>query len=333
MSARPLSSRFEPISRTTSAFGTRDTRDFNPQVLADAYEAGYYDDGYASAAEGAGASIRKRESIRVPSRPLSRMSKAAEDAAAMPPPPAVRPGILRRRDSDMPYPSPPDLSDEYGRPRYRDEDSIPRRPSANRNSVSYDLGKDSERVRVETANNGRRRQSYYGQSTSTESSGYEDKVRQAASYQDDVGGPSIPLTAEVLRRQQRRQAGSSRSTKSSGSHSRDESDYRKSATTRTTRSGSGPDDENVTIKVTGQARVRVDGAEIDCIEGGQIEIKRQKSIRNGSERSNSEFGDRPRIDDRRSSRGERPLGRSRMSSTHSYTRSTPQPQYPMGNYI
>jgi hypothetical protein len=323
-SARPLSSRFDPITRTTSAFGVRDVR---PQPISDAYDSAYYDDGYASTAEGVGASVRRRESIRVPSRPLSRVRKAVEDAQAMPPP--ARPGILRRRESDNPYAAPD--TDDYGRPRYHDEGSLPRRPSTNRNSVSYDLGKDSERVRVEAANNGRRRQSYYGQSASTGSSGYEDKVREATSYQEDVGGPSIPLTAEVLRRQQRRQAGSSRSTKSSGSHSRDESDYRKSATTRTTRSGSGPDDENVTIKVTGQARVMVGGAQIDCIEGGEIEIKRQKSIRNGSERSISEFGDRQRIDDRRSSRGDRPLGRSRMSSTHSYTRSTPH--YPMGNYI
>ncbi|TVY53442.1 hypothetical protein LCER1_G003858 [Lachnellula cervina] len=52
------------------------------------------------------------------------------------------------------------------------------------------------------------------------------------------------LTAEDLKREQRRHAGSSRSTKSSGS--RDESDWRNSTTTRTTRSGIG-EGENVLV--------------------------------------------------------------------------------------
>jgi hypothetical protein len=83
----------------------------------------------------------------------------------------------------------------------------------------------------------------------------------------------------------------------------------------------------------GQARVMVGGAQIDCTEGGEIEIKRQKSIRNGSERSNSEYGGTQRIDDRRS-RLDRPSGRSRKSSVsghsgHSYTRSSPQ--HPMSS--
>jgi len=194
-------------------------------------------------------------------------------------------------------------------------------------------------VRIEPANTGRRRQSWYeGASSGTgtgASSAYEDKLNSAANYQEDVGGPTVPLTAEVLRRQQRREAGSSRSTKSSAS--RDESDYKKSATTRTTRSGSGGDDENVTIKVTGQARVMVGGAQIDCTDGGAIEIKRNQRLgRTGSERSNSEFGDKygdRRIEDRQS-RVTRPSARSRISSQsgESYTR---RPQYPPmgGNYI
>jgi hypothetical protein len=316
MSARPLASRFNPPSRTSSGFGFHDA---HPQDIADAYSAGYHDDGYTSASEGV---ARRRESIRIPSRVGQRLSKAEQDYQAMPPPPP-RP-ILRRpppteysSDSiDAPY--------REGRTLIRD-DSRPRRPSSHRNSVSYDLGDGPERVRVETANNGRRRQSYYGQTASAGSSGYEDKIREAASYQQDVG-ETVPLTAEILKRQQRRQAGSSRSTKSSAS--RDESDWRKSATTRTTRSGSGGDGENVTIKVTGTARVMVGGAQIDCPDGGEIEIKQQqqKAIRNGSERSNSEYGGPQRIDDRRS-RDEKGSGRSRMSSRHSYNRSKPQQYY------
>jgi hypothetical protein len=311
--SRPLSSRFDPIQRTASAYGVRDT---TPQTYNN-----YDDDGYRSASEGP---ETRRASIRVPST----RSKAEVDYDAMPPPP--RPGILRRPATEYyadSVPDPPSYRDSGS--VYREDSPATRRPSLRRNSVSYDLP-DSGQVRVfETANKGRRRTSYYGPSNdSIDSSDYDNKFRQAQNYQEEVAGPEpLPLTADMLKRQQRRQAGSSRSTKSSGS--RDESDYRKSATTRTTRSGSGGDDENVTIKVIGTARVMVGGAQIDCADGGEIEIKRQKSIRNGSERG-SEYGgtqrdQRDRIEDRRS-RVDRPTGRSRMSSrsNQSYTRTTPQ---------
>ncbi|KAG4430806.1 hypothetical protein IFR05_013705 [Cadophora sp. M221] len=351
--SRPLSARFgdmlprsqtafEPAGRTSSAFGNRDTR--SPRVYSD-YDNAYYDDGYASAADGA--TIRKaerRESIRVPAS-TSTMSKAEVDTRAMPPP--RRPSILRRNSvyNTDPISDPGVGAVEYyerdSRPEYREE-SRPRRPSANRHSVSYDLGS----VRIEAANSGRRRQSSYEhpssagvsdgyeakmqQASQYQGAAYEAKINQATSYQDDVaGGAPVPLTAEVLRRQQRKQGGSSRSTKSSGS--RDESDYKKSATTRTTRSGSGDNDENVTLKVTGQTRVMVGGMQIDCADGGEISFQRQKSLRNGSERSNSEYGG-GRIEDRQS-RVSRPSGRSRMSS-HSGESWTRTPQYPRdGNYI
>jgi hypothetical protein len=326
---RTLSQRLgaaDPISRTSSAYGSRDPP--MHQQIQDAYE-----DGYASATERS--PPRRRPSIRTPTRrdSLSRTSMQAEidyDREAMPPPPPpARPGILRNRTTEYHIDrTVPDPVYREARPSYR-ESSSTRRPSTHRNSVSYDLGPDNERVRVETANTSQRRQSYYGQSAATfaptPASNMEDKMREASTYQEDVSGPSVPLTAEALRR---RHAGSSRSTKSSGS--RDESDYRKSATTRTTRSGSG-EDGDFTIKVKGgQARVMVGGAQIDCTDGGEIEIKRQKSIRNGSERSNSEYGGR--IEDRRS-RLDRPQGRSRKGSVsgHSYTRSTPH--YQMGNFI
>lgn len=307
--ADPLQRLRDPIQRTTSAFGVRDPI---PQQIFDSA----YDDGYISAGEG---TVRRRVSIRAPPA----RSKQEVDYDTMPPPP--RPSILRRPQTEYYADTSEPASRRDSRSVYRDDITPARRPSLRRNSVSYDLP-DSDRVRVfEPANTGRRRRSYYGPSTeSTGSSDYvSDKVRQAQTYQQDVG-ETIPLTADMLKRQQRRQAGSSRSTKSSGS--RDESDYRKSATTRTTRSGSNDDDENVTIKVTGTARVMVGGAQIDCADGGEIEIKRQqKTIRNGSERgTNSEYGgtQRDRLEDRRS-RVERPPGRSRMSSRGSYTR-TPQ---------
>ena len=319
VSARPLHERFgtvekpnyDPIPRTSSAFGARGYS----QQLENAY-----DDGYISASEGP---VRRRVSI--PRPPIR--AKQEIDYTAMPPPP--RPGILRRPATEYhELPDPPSRRDSRdSRSVYRDDPPPVRRPSLRRNSVSYDTH-DSDRVSVfETANAGRRRTSYYGPSTESNGSNdyVGDRVRQAQTYQEEVAGPSpIPLTAEVLKRQQRRQAGSSRSTKSSGS--RDESDYRKSATTRTTRSGSDENSENVTIKVTGSARVMVGRAQIDCVDGSEIEIKHQKAIRNGSERG-SEYGgtQRDRIEDRRS-RVDRPQGRSRMSSksNQSYTRTTPQ---------
>ncbi|TVY57038.1 hypothetical protein LCER1_G003453 [Lachnellula cervina] len=315
MSARPLASRFDTPSGRTSSYGSRD---FHQQDIDDTYSAGYHDDGYTSVSDGV---VQRRESIRVPSGVGQRLSKHAADYQAMPPPP--RPTLRRPVTEYAPVPEPFE-----GRTLIRD-DSRPRNRSSHRNSVSYHDGPGD--VRVETANASRRRQSYYGQSAtpSTGSSDYESKIRQAATYQQDVEqdvGETIPLTAEVLKRQQRRQAGSSRSTKSSAS--RDESDWRKSATTRTTRSGSG-EGENVTIKVTGTARVMVGGAQIDCPDGGEIEIKQQqqqKTIRNGSERSNSEYGGPRRIDDHRS-RDERPSGLLRMASGNSHSRSKPQQYY------
>lgn len=351
--ARPLSSRFDPIARTQSAFGSHPpsstfdpvprttsafgSREASSQALVD-YDGGYYDDGYTSASDGT--SLAPRESIRVPSQ---RLSKAELDYRTMPPP--ARPSILRRPATEYRAPSeytldPIDTHESRHRRReyYEEPEPIrPRRPSAHRHSVSYDLS--PERVTVEAANSSRRRQSFYekpASSVAESTSNYEEKLHKATSYQEDVGGPTVPLTADMLKKQERREAGSSRSTKSSAS--RDESDYKKSATTRTTRSGSGNgngngnDDENVTIKVTGQARVMVGNTAIDCTEGGEIEIRQNKNVRDGrSERSNSEFGGASRFDDRRS-RAERPhLGRSRMSSQSgvSYARPSPQSHYAM----
>lgn len=365
--SRPLASRFDsltnpamtrvqhsydPVTRTTSAFGTRDTssRSIVESSYDDEYHDGYNDDDYNSAVEAPVSRPKKkdrRSSLRAPPPP-SALSKAEADYRAMPPPPslppAIRPGILRNRAQTEYVLEPRDtVAYRKARSQFTDqelEDEVPRRPrrpSANRHSVSYDLGSGAESVRIESANSSRRRESWYDQSQTTSgSSGYEDKIRDAASYQEDMSGPpALPLTADMLRKAQRRQGGSSRSTKSSGS--RDESDYKKSATTRTTRSGSNNDDENVTIKVTGGARVMIGGAQIDCTEGGQIEIKRNTSLRDGSVRSSSEYGGRTefgRIEDRRRGIEARPQTRSRVGSHsggggRSYTRTSPV--YPMDN--
>jgi len=51
----------------------------------------------------------------------------------------------------------------------------------------------------------------------------EEQAREAQSYQKDVDGPTVPLTAEVLRTLQQRNVGASRSSQSF--RSRDESGY------------------------------------------------------------------------------------------------------------
>lgn len=269
----------------------------------------------------------------------TKSSRARRDSKAMPPPPKP---TLRRPTVDVPVYD--DNASQYSVEEYHEEPPRPapraHRPSVNRNSVSYDvadLPRDVERFRVEAASNNRRRQSYYGQSESTSStqastsgsSGYNAKLSAAANYVEEVSGPSIPLTAEALKKEQRRQAGgSSRSTKSSDS--RDLSDYRGTQTTRTTRSGG---DDDVTIEVTGQAKVTVGGAEIHCEEGGKIQIHRTEKIRDGSQATASEYGHgRPGpklLDDRdrrgRPDRNDSQSTRSRMRSQHSYTRVSPRP--------
>ena len=118
-----------------------------------------------------------------------------------------------------------------------------------------------------------------------------DRYLDAMRYQDDVnGGQQMPLTAELLRKASKRGEGaSSRSTRSSDS--RDESEYKRSNTTGITRSSSGvPDD--FTIKVSGAAVVRFEGAEIDC-EGDDTEItfsnNRPGTSRVGSDRASTVY--------------------------------------------
>lgn len=117
----------------------------------------------------------------------------------------------------------------------------------------------------------------------------DDKYLTALAYQDDItGGPGQPLTAEALRKASTRGVGggSSRSTRSSDS--RDESEYRQSNTTGITRSSSS-DNDNVTIKVSGSAVVRVQGAEIECGDGGEITFSAPTNSRVGSDRASTVY--------------------------------------------
>ncbi|EAA32221.1 hypothetical protein GE21DRAFT_7243 [Neurospora crassa] len=216
-----------------------------------------------------------------------------------------------------------------------------------RPSVSAGTYEDQE-SRMEIASRHNRRHSYYGaalQPTTASGSGYEEKIRQAAKYQTEtLGGDPMPLTAETLRRAQRN-GGSSRSTKSS-EESRDESDYRHSATTRTTRSSANPH-EDVTIRVMkGKGAVlEVNGAKLKCAGGAEINISRNAitSGRNGNEKAyydyEEEYDERqPRyIEDgrhqhyeERHSRAERSQTRARAASR---ARSRPRSMHYAGRDI
>ncbi|KAI3330940.1 hypothetical protein F4824DRAFT_304347 [Ustulina deusta] len=142
--------------------------------------------------------------------------------------------------------------------------------------------------------------------------GIEDKMRDASRYQDNMGGGTAPaLTAEALRKV--KTGGSSRSTRSSAS--RDESEYKHSATTHTTRSSSGEDD--ITIKVSAGCVVEVGNVKIHSTEGGEVSVGRTGTSRMGSDRGTSIYGDERRIRSDRS--------RGRASSQSAYARGLPAP--------
>lgn len=131
--------------------------------------------------------------------------------------------------------------------------------------------------------------------------GYDDKVQEqlakAGAYQHAVsGGLTQALTKDALQKATKRsQGGSSRSTRSSDSH--EESEWRNSATTRTTRSVAGEDD--FTIKVTGQAVVEVSGTKIQCQDGSAISISSRPPLPQGrlsdSDKGSIEYEERKRL--------------------------------------
>jgi hypothetical protein len=286
----PLAERFargiDPISRTTSAQGVRTLNDLS------AFDV----------------DLERRNIVR-------RRAREAED---MPPSPVPvrRQSITRVIDNRDTYDDDIRYESRPARAPYRAPSPAPRpprRPSANRSST-FDYARDQPNYRMETSNQARRSSYYEGQRRSSD---YEDKIREAAGYQEQVaGGPPVSLTAEALRKQQRTTA-SSRSTRSSGS--RDESDFRRSATTRTTTSRFDADGENVTIKFKGDATINIAGAEIKCDDGAELNIVRSKgSIRNGSERGGSEYGMVP-LDERRSRDHHRSSNYSRSTSKSGFS--------------
>ncbi|KAI5867147.1 hypothetical protein GGS23DRAFT_592493 [Durotheca rogersii] len=242
-------------------------------------------------------------------------AKDPDDRMRMPPP--QRPASTRpERLVLRPGPPPPARRKSVG---FEDDDLEDEadlyKAVATRREVEYGSGALPSRSRAETFDVGSaydlghyelepasrsRRNSFYN---------FEDKVRDASRYQEDVSGPNTLLTAESLRRV--KNGGSSRSTRSS--ESRDESEYKQSATTRTTRSGSGDDD--ITIKLPMGAVIEVGNTKIHCRDGGDINIGRNGTSRGGgSDRATS-------YDDDRKSRADKSTTRTRASSqAGSYSR-------------
>lgn len=276
-------------------------------------------------------------------------SKDHDDRARMPPPPRPSSAMQGERrmlrtparksvgfedddlldgESDLYQPMPVSrrASVEYGHGAL--QPTRHRRDSLSDEDDSFD---EFERYQMEPAS---RQMEPASRNRRTASYNYEDKIHSASRYQSDLSGPAAPLTAESLKRV--KNGGSRGSTRSSGS--RDESDYKHSATTRTTRSASAEDD--ITIKLPEGAVVEVNGARISCPGGGDVNIGRNN---NGTSRTGSDRGTSVYEDDR-NSRHERLPIRTRASSQATYPRPAshapplyphgypPYPGYPSSNY-
>ncbi|KAG5959638.1 hypothetical protein E4U57_000550 [Claviceps arundinis] len=143
---------------------------------------------------------------------------------------------------------------------------------------------------------------------------HEKKYYDALAYQEKVSRrPSpfaqVPLTAEHLRKVGRRGEGpSSHSTRSSrNSRGGEESSHKRSSGTRTSRTqsgggGGGGVGEDLRIKISGGARLRVSGAEIDCGDNAEIVFAGPRSRGGGG---GSSSGSARMVEDLRSRRGER----------------------------
>ena len=176
--------------------------------------------------------------------------------------------------------------------------------------------------------NSRRSSGWFGNPPPPSSTKLEERLRRASTYQENIsGGPGMRLTAESLKKATRQALASSHSTGSSESF--EESDWRQSATTRTTRS-SNNNDEDVTIRVKGSAVLKVGGAEMKCADGAEINISSSRlppGIRSSSDKSSyAEF-------EERRARMDRPATRTRASSqAGSHSRMLPRLDAPPQMY-
>ncbi|KAI6246840.1 hypothetical protein HI914_04969 [Erysiphe necator] len=305
---QPWDRSIDPISRTASAFGTRDFPRQRSRTLEEGYES-------ASDSHFLRNRAHERRVGAIGARSHPRESFNSESTS----------GNLLPRDRYIRGSQPRESSSSNTKSQ---ESSRARRPS-----VSFDLSHKDENPKFEPpANSSRRRQCCYDQSTPESFTDYESKLKMASSYQEEAMGPNAPLPkrldAPQLRKLQKRLDNTNRTSKSSAS--RDGSDLRKSET-RTNRSGSPSEDQNVTIKVlTGSARVTLGGAQIDCSEGGAIEIKHDKVF--GRRPSPEYINSEPSVDDHeRRHRLEKQYGRPRVSS-RAHRHSPDDSDYYNGSY-
>ncbi|KAK2017851.1 hypothetical protein LZ32DRAFT_420705 [Colletotrichum eremochloae] len=263
--------------------------------------------------------IVRRQSLKI---------RDVEDRKLMPPPPPRSRTAVPPRQALRPPPPPPQRqiashgyeSDDFDgdesmyqeivpRGYEYDDGVVSRTRSHRRGSSTYSReGYQIEPVPVPRSS---RRHSYMaGESGSMSQSKYDSAAAAALAYQNGVSGAAEPLTAAALSKAEKKSK-SSRSSGSSGS--RDESEFRRSATTRTTRSSTG-DGEDITIKVTGQAVLRVGNAEIQCQDGGEINISQPGRL-GGSDRASTIYSD-----DRRSRMERLPIRARSPSQSDSYSR-------------
>jgi hypothetical protein len=322
---RNLKQRFETGPRPASAMGNR------PQSKS-LYEREHEED----AAPRRRPSLKKRESDRerMPPPPPRPKTTKPEKMAFRPAPPQVHrtrhyDGDLYVTDAAVPapaYPDPRRLSGDYG--------ALYPQPHALRPVVYYTDPVTGHGLQPAVSHRPRSRpQSFLGpvpldyEYGSAPHTGYgvdkyDDELRTAEQYQNQAAS-ATPLTKDALQRASRRShGGSSRSTRSS--ESRDESDYRHSVTTRTTRSISGEDD--VTIKLPANSIIEVQGTKIQCRDGGEVNISTSRAGGGGGGGgSHSSSSDKDSIVyEERPSRAERPAPRGRtMSQSSPYSTRMP----------
>lgn len=257
---------------------------------------------------GYGPSIEDGRSRPMPMRPMSARPTQSSPFAA--PPMLPPPGPMPIRGQPL-QPFQP-LYDEPFEPlegSYQEYGPMMHVPRTRRESIDPSMYEPRQYATEVARTTGSRRNSYYGEQSASSGSAFEDKLRLASSYQERKSGGlttgGMRLTEEMLYEASRRGGPKSRSTRSSGS--RDESDWRQSATTRTTRSSN---EEDLTIRIKGNALFKYGDTEMHCQDGTEINIRGPPLGRRVGSSDKSSYAE---IEDRRS-RFERPALRSRAAS-------------------
>lgn len=317
---RGLHQRFGP-SRPQTSIGHRP-----PPAVEYGHPDGYDQDelsrGMRRLSMGYGQSIEDDRPRPMPMRPMSARPMQSSPFAAPPVLPPPGPIPINRNQPFQP------LSDEPFEPldnSYNDYGgSMMHIPRTRRESIDPSMYEPRHYATEVARTTGSRRNSYYGDQSISSGSALEDQIRQASSYQERKSGGltsgGMRLTEDMLYEASRRGGPKSRSTRSSGS--RDESDWRQSATTRTTRSSN---EEDMTIRVKGNAHFKFGDTEMHCQDGTEINIRGPPLGRRIGSNDKPMYAE---IEDRRGRGYDRPALRSRAASqAGSFYAPPPDPQY------